>query len=170
MCKFLVAGSGSDCLRRHLHCTHHNGVDEDHSWQIVNMIVMRITNPLNNNIPYYSAYSLYSKHCTLFPWLRPVQSSTNLNSPGSCPCCRNQRKGLISHIAISSSQVLSYGWVNQSPIDDIAVAGLEPATFWLRVRRSNHCVLTIAPSQLDNFMIFFIFISYVMWSWKETRR
>jgi hypothetical protein len=29
---------------------------------------------------------------------------------------------LLSHIAMSSCQVLSYGWVNQSPNDSIAVA------------------------------------------------
>jgi hypothetical protein len=43
------------------------------------------------------------------------------------PCCRKQRKGLFSNIAISSCQVLSYGWVNQFPNDDISVVGLEPA-------------------------------------------
>ena len=35
-----------------------------------------------------------------------------------------------------------YGWVNQSPNDDIAVVGLKLATLWLRVLHPNHCAIT----------------------------
>ena len=97
-------------------------------------------------------YALSTLH--YFPVLdlfNPAQTSTPRGAYSQC--CRIQRKGLVSHKAISSSQVLSYGWVNQSPNDDIAVAGLEPATFWLRVRRFNHCAITAGygniSSQLD---------------------
>ena len=45
------------------------------------------------------------------------------------PCCRKQRKGLLSNIAISSCQVLGYGSVNQSPMTTWQWwVGLEPAT------------------------------------------
>ena len=71
----------------------------------------------------------------------PAQTSTPRGA--YIPCFLNQCNGLISHKAISSCQVLSYGWVNQSPNDDIAVAGLEPGTFGLRAQRSIHCAIML---------------------------
>ena len=58
------------------------------------------------------------------------------------PCCRKQRNRLLNHIAISSRQILSYGWVNQSPNDSIAVAS--------NTRPSDYetDALTTTPSQL----------------------
>ena len=50
----------------------------------------------------------------------PAHTSTPLGA--FSPCCCKQRNRLLNHIAISSCQILSYGWVNQSPNDSIAVA------------------------------------------------
>jgi hypothetical protein len=71
----------------------------------------------NNNIPYYSAYSWFNPALSTVHYypdsdlFNPAHTSTH--GGAYIPCCRNQRKGLISHEAISPCQVLSYGWVNQ---------------------------------------------------------
>ena len=82
------------------------------------------------------------------------------------PCCHKQRNRLLNHIAISSRQILNYGWVNQSPNDSIAVAS--------NTRPSDYesDALTIAPSQLDKSYIVYIgwsccwLILYVPW-WSQ---
>jgi hypothetical protein len=60
------------------------------------------------------------------------------------PCCCKKHKRLLNHIAISSCQVLSHGWVNQSPNDSIAVA------LWLRVGFANHCATIAGKSKYSH--------------------
>jgi hypothetical protein len=59
------------------------------------------------------------------------------------PCCCKQRNRLLNHIAISSCQVLSYGFKSEPIPKWQHCSGLEHATLWLRVGFANHCA-TIA--------------------------
>ena len=62
--------------------------------------------------------------CTITSLTHPCFNPAHTSTPRAAfsPCYCKQRNRLLNHIAISSCQILSYGWVNQSPNDSIAVA------------------------------------------------